>query len=122
MPVSNGCSCGQASTALTMGGMKRTRALTTLLAALVVAGASLVDMPAAQASTVHVVTTTTDTVDPDDGLLSLREAVALGATDDTESEIVLQAGTTYVLDGCAASPEDLNVSGDLDFGSDDGTL
>lgn len=76
--------------------------------------------PAAAATSAHVVTTVDDTVDPGDGLVSLREAVSLANTDGTESEIVLAAGTTYPLTVCTGGggQEYLNASGSIDLDSD----
>src|SRR5215218_2506477 len=93
------------------GAMQRNR-LTAFAAGLVLVGVSpLLDTtPAHAVATQHVVTTTDDVVDANDGVLSLREAVTAASTDAGESEIVLQAGATYHLTLCAAgAPEHDNV-------------
>lgn len=63
-----------------------------------------------------VVTITGDVVDPDDGEISLREAVDLANATSGYVMIVLGHDEPYVLDRCAPDPgdEDANADGDLD--------
>jgi CSLREA domain-containing protein len=73
-------------------------ALVALMAGvLVLAGAS-----PAGAATVITVTTTADVVDPDDGVVSLREAVATANTNAGDETIDLAAGATYTVTNCTA--------------------
>ena len=93
-----------------------------ILALLLLVGlAPFVDVsPAAAATDVYTVTTTTDVVDAGDDQLSLREAVSLAGTDAGDSEIVLASGATYDLTICNPSPpEHSNVDGDVDLPADD---
>lgn len=90
-----------------------------VLAVVLIAASGAVEVTPAGASTLHV-TTRADIADPDDGLLSLREAVdAANAAPGTWSTIVLPPLTgdaaEVVLDRCAGGDdEDGNVTGDLD--------
>jgi hypothetical protein len=61
------------------------------------------------------VTTTEDVVDAGDGVLSLREAVDEANGDGQDTEILLEAGATYLLDECGGGVDEAaNVGGDLD--------
>ncbi len=82
-------------------------ALRALVTALLAALTSL-----AHGQNIIPVTTTSDLVIAD-AYTSLREAFNIANTDGQDSEIQLQAGSTYVLDLCGPS-EDANGSGDLD--------
>jgi hypothetical protein len=98
----------------------RTEAVRGALLAGVLLGAVLVLSTPASAgigSTLDVhVTTTADTVDGGDGVVSLREAFdQSNASTGNEDRIHLQEGATYVLDRCVGgTDEDANVGGDLD--------
>ncbi len=90
-------------------------ALSTVLAA---AAISVLATPAVGAAPplVLVPTTTADTLDAVDGLLSLREAVDLANDHDGDSRIELAAAATYALTRCDGVPADGgNESGDLDY-------
>ena len=68
------------------------------------------------------VTTTADVVDPDDGVVSLREAVDLANAQPGDDTIDLAADATYAISlGCAV-PEDANAGGDLDHTDPTGGL
>ena len=80
--------------------------------ALLAAGIGLtVAAPPASALNVVNVTTTTDGVAG-----SLRAAIDTAATDGDDTEIVLQAGSTYELTVCGPTDDNDNASGDLDTG------
>ena len=64
-------------------------------------------------SPLHV-STTADTRDPDDGLLSLREAFDLANSQEGPNEIVLANSATYRSTLCDGDPEDDNDGGDFD--------
>ncbi len=82
----------------------------------IVAGLIIAPMSPAYAETLITVTTTLDTVDAGDGLISLREAFDAANTSGDDTRFVLAEGQTYMLcDGVAAPPEDANARGDLDY-------
>ncbi|CAN7261538.1 choice-of-anchor Q domain-containing protein [Rhizobium sp. LjRoot254] len=65
----------------------------------------------------HTVTTTDDVVDENDGVLSLREAVALANADSLPDNITFAAGVsggTIVLSSELAITDDLTIDGDID--------
>ena len=72
-------------------------ALLTLVASLAMMGPA---MGVAQADTVITVTTTADTLNPNDGLVSLREATLLADLAGHDDTIVLGPGLTYALTFC----------------------
>jgi hypothetical protein len=81
--------------------------------ALVAAGIGLtVAAPPASALNVVNVTTTTDGVAG-----SLRAAIDTAAIDGDDTEIVLQADSTYELTVCGPTDDNANASGDLDIQS-----
>lgn len=84
------------------------------LGALVALVAAQLIFLAGPAAALNVVTVTTTT---DGGPGSLRAAFDTANTDGDDTEIVLAAGETYVLDICA--DDDTNVGGDLDHTSTD---
>jgi ABC-type glycerol-3-phosphate transport system substrate-binding protein len=76
-------------------GSRRPLVRRAVLAALLVAGVLAVAPGTAEAATLELlVTTTADTLDPDDGLLSLREAIDQSNAHNGPSTITLQQGTT----------------------------
>ena len=65
----------------------------------------------------HIVTTTADVVDENDGVLSLREAIALANADADADTITFAAGVssaTIVLTSELAITADLTIDGDID--------
>jgi CSLREA domain-containing protein len=80
--------------------------------------------PAAAVPTTHTVTTTADTVNGGDGVLSLREAVDAANADAGDSAIVLLPGQTHQLTRCVPDDQEEvdNVSGDLNSAVDSGAL
>jgi CSLREA domain-containing protein len=99
----------------------RWRRSTSLLAAGLLAGslATVVGPPPASAGLppATAVTTTADTVNPSDGVLSLREAISLANTDGflIGTTFQLQDGARYRLTRCGTTAdEDANDTGDLD--------
>ena len=86
------------SSARRRGGRVTGRVVTAGLLAL--AGLSLTEVPAGAAT--FTVTTTADVVNPADGLVSLREAVASANGNASNDVIVLQPGAQYHLTSCAA--------------------
>jgi hypothetical protein len=80
-----------------------------VVCALLVLGSLLLVAAPAEAAILapitYRVTTTADQANGPTGGLSLREAAALAADDDTDSRIVLGIGATYELDRCGAAPD-----------------
>ena len=69
------------------------------------------------------VTTTADVVDPDDGVLSLREAFDVANAQPGDDTIDLVRGSTYDLGPtCGDGTDDANVDGDLDHADPSGAL
>lgn len=94
--------------------MRLRRSLTAaVLGAAVLVG---VQAPAAMAATIAV-TTIDDVVDPNDGVISLREAFIIANSNETDDTIALAAGVEYELDSCFVGElphtqdEDLIVDG-----------
>src|SRR5690349_12053498 len=85
-----------------MGTMRRLTTVATA-GALLAVGAVAVAAPPAAADTLITVTTTADTVDPADGLVSLREAIDqanAAAALDPPAQITLATNATYDLTHC----------------------
>ncbi len=64
------------------------------------------------------VTTTLDIVDPDDGVISLREAIDLASNNTDDRDDITFAsgiGNEFLLTRVSATPENNNVAGDLDI-------
>ena len=91
--------------------LKRISATGVLALVAVPVGILVTSAPAMAATA--TVTTTSDTVDGADGLLSLREAVNQANAAATPTTIELAPSTTYSLTVCGGD-EDANVGGDLD--------
>ncbi len=76
--------------------------------------ASVASASPAQRATLVQVTTTEDEVDPNDGKISLREAMDQVNLSDAEGNILLQGGKEYRLTKCGTTDDDANRNGDLD--------
>lgn len=79
-------------------------------------GAGVVENPTIE------VTTTDDVVDPNDGVVSLREAFDLANAAPGDDTIDLAADVTYAVSLDCAIPDDANVGGDLDHTDRTGAL
>lgn len=104
--------------------MTRSHSLGAVVAALVAVGVGHVVPVSAQeaANSTIVVTTTADVVDPNDGVLSLREAFDLANAQAGDDTIDLAADVTYAIDLNCTDPDDANLGGDLDHTDTTGGL
>jgi hypothetical protein len=83
--------------------MTAVRAVALAIAAAVLAAGLVVAASPAGAAGVITVTTTADVIDAGDGLVSLREAMALSDAQPGDDTIVLATGATYALTLCSSS-------------------